>query len=250
MAKPENTQTTDMKGFWEDAHIQDKKYELTGSSAEGVLKFLNITDKMIRDSKTCLVIGVGFGHETYFFAKNGLQVSVLDISSKALKRVAQITQKQYLPDQLPEVPSDHFDLIVSHLVTQHMNNKDLADQINNCIRALKPDGTFAMQFSSRRKTNSDNMNQPIRASDQMAGFVCRSPRFMESLVRKNGGKITWQSWPIYFPHIRLHWYGVHIKKLSSREEKSGLLSQLHWFVKFAIYYLKAAGRKISGRQMQ
>jgi SAM-dependent methyltransferase len=228
---------SDMKQFWQEAHKKDMKYELTGSSAEGVIKFLNI-DQLIKEASDCLVIGVGFGYETKYLTNIGKRVSVLDISPEALDRVKDYTVNRYLPDQLEKIKAESFDLIISHLVTQHMPNKDLEHQINQSIRILKQNGTFAMQFASRYKDNNDGLTSDIPVPRMMAGLVSRSLKYMKSIINKFDGKITWRSTPIFLPHVGHHWYGIHIQKNKPMNKMHPWYDQPRWLLSYSFYILK------------
>ncbi len=228
----------DMDKFWEEAHADNKQYELTGASPKAILKFLNISEDILSNTRSCLVIGVGFGHETRYLAGLGINVSVLDISKNALQRVQDITLYQYLPNQLRLMHNNSFDLIISHLVTQHMSNKDLENQVRHCIRALKPEGIFAMQFASKRKDDVGGVID-IKATlqKQKDGLVSRSLPYMEKITADSGGKLTWRSFPIYFPHLKHSWVGIHIKRSTATSEKASVLSKYIWFWGLLASYL-------------
>lgn len=231
-----------MDKFWEEAHVGDKQYELTGAKPDAILKFLKLNKETIANAKSCLVIGVGFGHETRYLADLGMKVSVLDISKKALERVRDITVNQYLPSQLESIPDNSFDLIISHLVTQHMSNEGLEEQVQNCIRSLKPEGIFAMQFASKRKDVA--YSTKVTVQKQKDGLMSRSMPYMKNLVRESDGKVTWRSVPMYLPHLNHSWIGVHLKKAEATNENVSLLGQVWWFLDFSAYSVGLIFRRL------
>lgn len=221
-----------ISNFWNEAHVVGKKYELTGSEPELIFAFLNISPTLIQKSRKILVIGVGFGYETKFLHAMDKNVSILDISKVALEKFKSISSHQYLPEQLKEVKNSQFDLIISNLVTQHMNNDELRDQLTECVRLLKPEGIFAMQFASR-PSKYDDFGKPIPIEKQKAGLVLRSFSNMRSLVATCGGKIAWKSLPIYLPHYNHSWFGIHImKKSATKIEATTAVGQIRWLYRF------------------
>jgi len=72
-----------------------------------------------------LNIGVGQGHCTRALAGRGCEVSALDISRHALDKVASVIRAGYLASALHELPESAFDLAISFLVTQHVDDAAL-----------------------------------------------------------------------------------------------------------------------------
>ena len=124
-----------MKQWWDSIHekyneTKDFKF-LTNSNPILAVKNLNID--LIKDKKI-LEIGVGTGNSTKYYYDKGLEVSALDISDVALERVEQYIIKSYTPDDI--LPSKYFDIAVSNLVAQHMNDEDLSNQIKQVLESL------------------------------------------------------------------------------------------------------------------
>jgi len=203
----------DVKNFWEDAHINNTKLWLTGSGVEEVWGYMNIIDR-IEPNLMVLNIGVGLGVETTELTKKGVIIDVLDISEAAINRVKNITRKGYLASSIEELPINEYDIAVSHLVTQHINDATLADQIKYVVRSLKPDGIFAMQFAFLQDFDYEGKYDQIQNEDsQRGGGVVRSLDNIKKIVTSNGGQITWVSEIRNYDHTPTKWMYVHIKKI-------------------------------------
>jgi SAM-dependent methyltransferase len=172
---------------------------------------LNITNR-IAPGTLVLEIGVGGGTNTRELHARGLRVHVLDITSAALDKVRAFAEGQWLEPQIEFLPEGYFDIAISHLVTQHINNETLSRQIRYVLRALKTNGVFAMQFADRT-TGIDRASYIETLDCQKEGGVCRSPEMMKELVDASGGKITWVSKPQDFPG-GARWFSIHIRNKS------------------------------------
>jgi cyclopropane fatty-acyl-phospholipid synthase-like methyltransferase len=237
-----NQNNDELTCFWNDAQRQNKRFELTGSELRAVELFLNLSSKLKPNNKV-LNIGVGFGYCTRELVKRGLIVSALDISPLALSRVKDVIENRYTPKQLNQMPTNYFDVIISYLVTQHMTNQQLTIQLTECIRSLKTEGIFAIQFASSKSKNLTD-DKSINTNLMKRGMVTRSFTFMNHLVNSCGGIITWHSFPVYFPRYHLSWYGIHIKKISSEPENYTWLDSSVRFLSLVIYYLGLVIRRM------
>lgn len=197
-----------IKNFWENAHNMRTELWLSGYSLEKVWNGLNIINKLVPNIKV-LNIGVGLGNETIELSQHkDTIIDVLDISEKAIDSVKNITRAQYLSSNIFNLPINEYDIVVSHLVTQHMNDEDLNEQIKYVLRSLKPDGIFAMQFAF-----VDGVNMAPQGEDkQTAGSVIRSLSEIEKIVKNNNGYLSWISDVITFKHTASKWQYVHIKR--------------------------------------
>jgi dTDP-4-amino-4,6-dideoxygalactose transaminase len=143
-------------------------------------------------------------------AQRGCVVHALDICEAALNRVRNIVVKTWLPEQLADLPANTFDLAISNLVTQHMNDEDLVEQLCAVTRSLKPDGIFAMQFGyslSGKYGFYTAIPTMLKSGGQF-----RSLLRVDSLVEKNHGRIVWANKIGAFPEHNCGWYGIHIVK--------------------------------------
>lgn len=196
---------------WWDYHHKSKgnyQYWLTGSSGPEVWKYLNIS-RLIKPNRVVLNIGVGIGHCTKKLVTKKCRVHALDISPSALEKVAAITEKTWLPAALPDVPKDTFDLAISNLVTQHMADADLTQQISHVVRALKVNGVFAMQFAYIQDPAKNDVPIPEEETIKVGG-VGRSLEGMLRLVKQAGGNVVWAERIALFPGYNSGWYAIHI----------------------------------------
>ncbi|MGZ5435807.1 MAG: class I SAM-dependent methyltransferase [Pyrinomonadaceae bacterium] len=197
--------------WWNKCHSTDRNFSfwLTGSRGPEVWSSLKIEDR-IGPNQTVLNIGVGEGHCTRGLSERGCQVHALDISPMALAKISNCVVKTWLPSQLEEIPSDTFDLAISHLVTQHMSDTLLDQQLREVVRSLNAGGVFAMQFAYRLSGNEEEIEQSEASSKN--GGICRSLETMRSLVAGAGGRIVWSEKIGTFPEFDSGWHAIHIQK--------------------------------------
>jgi len=206
-----------MRDWWNKQQQDfDKRREvrfLANSSPCKIWEFLNIDNKIKKGTKV-LNIGVGTGRDTMLLhCQRGVEVSVLDISPLALKRVHRMA-KGYLSENLESVlPSDYFDLAISHLVSQHMGDRELLHQFRNVIRSIREKGIFALQFAWAEGVVVGGKR------DQELGECSRYDTRMEYLIDKAGGKVVYSVPPIIYKDRDwgkkkgdVVWFGVHISK--------------------------------------
>jgi SAM-dependent methyltransferase len=209
----------EIKDFWEEAHQKNEELWLTGSYLNQVWDPLNIMPKLSPGLKV-LNIGVGLGRDTSELKNSGAIVDVLDISQTALNRVRGITRNQYLSSNLSNLPINEYDVAVSHLVTQHMNDDDLNMQMKYVLQSLNSNGIFAMQFAFiDDDENTKNRYDLIYKNDfdrdpQQRGHMFRTLPEMTNIVTKNLGYISWTSDVRIYPHTPIKWYYVHIKRIN------------------------------------
>lgn len=177
---------SDLPGFWEQAHVDQKTLWLTGSHPQEVIDRLDVQTEVNQKNQEILDVGVGLGLMVKYLTDTGKKVSALDISLNALERVRHLVSGSYnIPADLPEKA---FGLVMHHLVAQHMSDTDLVSQMRNLIRSLTSSGLVAMQFASTV------MGQPsvsVQSTGlQATGGVTRSPQEMEELVRQAGGTVV------------------------------------------------------------
>jgi len=208
---------SEIKEFWEVAHKENKELWLTGSHLTSVWTPMKLMAKLASGIKV-LNVGVGLGKDTNELVNKGAIVDVLDISQTALDRVKATTRNQYISSNLDELPESEYDIAVSHLVSQHMNDDDLLDQIKYVLRSLKPEGIFAMQFAFIDETpvSVNHLNEVYKSVDDIPkdkkGHMFRSLLKMEDMVKKCGGEIIWVSDPRRYPNNPIKWYYIHMKK--------------------------------------
>jgi len=198
-------QTT--RSFWDEQHRLNNRANLTGSHPEGELGNLRAATRVRRGARV-LNVGVGLGNTTNVLIEAGCEVSILDISPLALERFAGRVQGAYLPEELPRLPDRYFDLALSHLVMQHMNDAALLPQIQHVVRSLTECGTFAFQFAVgwNQGTKSSRFPTPI---DEALPY-CRTLGWMTEVVEAAGGMVVFAELSENFPQYQFGWYVAHV----------------------------------------
>lgn len=207
---------TSVVDFWETCHDrtagEDLTWYITGSTPTEELGNLNV-GSFLSQPRSILVIGVGKGFTTQELARLGHRVDALDISHEALGKVKAITHRRFTPAQLGELPDSTYDLTLSHLVAQHMRDEDLALQLRHVFRSLRPDGTFAIQFTCALSADRFESKAPTD-NECMLGMVTRSLGKFERLVFDAGGEIRLVFQHSVYPGNNLCWYIAHLGKRS------------------------------------
>ena len=175
----------EIKVFWDDQHTNERKNTLSGCEYEETIKFLQVVDH-IKLGCTVLEVGVGLGYVTKGLFENGVRVSAVDISNIGLERVKKYCENVYNVENLGELPTEYFDLIICHNVVQHVPTNMLIYELGEFMRSLKKTGVFAVEFVSSNLF-ADNGKDPSYG-DMQAGRLCRTPAFLESIFNRFGGK--------------------------------------------------------------
>jgi cyclopropane fatty-acyl-phospholipid synthase-like methyltransferase len=196
-----------IKDFWENCHELGSIRYLTGSSGQEIWQELKIEDRIIPGSNV-LNIGVGTGRCTVDLKNVGVNVSVLDISQSAVEKVSSLCEHGYLSSGA--LPENYFDLAISHLVAQHMNDNDLTEQIRKVLLSLKDIGLFAIQIAcpiNNIPTLKDNIEFKMQE-----GSVLRTSDEIVEIVKQANGRIIFMEPTREFPHYGSVWLTVHIIK--------------------------------------
>lgn len=205
----------DIKEFWETAHKNNEELWLTGSYLNGVWSPMNLMNKL-KSYIRILNIGVGLGRETMELKEKNVIVDVLDISETALNRVKNITRNQFLSENLNTLPVNEYDVIVSHLVTQHMSDNDLNEQLKYVIPSLNENGVFGMQFAFINDNDTDELNRVynnvLTLEKEKKGHMFRTLDQMKKMIDENNGIITWVSDIVNYSHTPIKWYYINIMK--------------------------------------
>ena len=179
--------TTDVELFWDKCHAQNIKDSLSGCEYDETIDFLKVRGCIV-PGDSVLEVGVGLGYVTKGLYENKLIVSALDISEVALERIKNYCEATYLLDELEKLPSDYFDLIICNNVVQHVRTDLLIEELNNLIRSLKPGRVFSVEFVS--SIGFEDNGQAPSYDETIGGGLCRTPKFLESLIETAGGKCT------------------------------------------------------------
>lgn len=170
----------DKKEIWENAHKENYKWLLTGSSPEKVYSFHDVKPTKNQD---IMEIGIGLGGSIQYLSEHN-NVTAVDISQSALDRVSGIADTFLTPDMI-EIPDGSMDWGLCHLVIQHCNDDMTRFILTEASKKIKPDGFFSFQFAYLPDPNvsmEDKYNETI--SDDLLFF--RGLEEMESIVNDCG----------------------------------------------------------------
>jgi hypothetical protein len=137
-----------IENFWDVSHKNSISLWLTGSDPNYIIQYYKLSD-FLDSKRKILNVGVGLGTCTNFYFKLGHEISAFDISKEALNRVRSFTHQTYLTSEIDLVPDGYFDLIIQHLVVQHMSYKDFATQFKHLIKKIdNRSGKYCIQFAT------------------------------------------------------------------------------------------------------
>lgn len=202
-----------VKDFWEKAHADSAQEWLSGTRLNELRINLQL-DGILKENIKVLNIGVGLGTCTKELVDMGCIIDVLDISDIAIEKVKNITRKQFLATYEYGLPKNYYDLAISYLVVQHMNDKNLNKQMKYVIRSLKEDGVFALQFAfiedkEIMKRDYERIQGEIA---ETTGGVIRPLEDIQKFAEENGGYLSWISDVCHSEHTIAKWQFVHIKR--------------------------------------
>lgn len=176
--------------FWDDAHQRNAHLWLTGSDPSEVLNRFGVEDETIRtstasDNTRVLDVGVGEGLMSMFLSQNGCYHDCLDISANAFTKVGNTCRNTFL--DASDLVSESYDLVMHHLVAQHMSHSNLTNQIHQLVRSLRSGGVIMIQYSA---TSDLTLQEDDSDSHQKMGAVTRNPEWFSNAIRDlNGAEI-------------------------------------------------------------
>jgi len=129
----------------------DRTYEGSGDffgkdpSELAVSALPTFKDNKIR---TVLELGCGQGRDTWFFARNGLEVTALDYSEAGIcqmkekaKEGGNVSLKVHDARNPLPFPEASFDAVYSHMFfTMEFSEEEVAKMLTECLRVLRPGG--------------------------------------------------------------------------------------------------------------
>lgn len=177
----EATSSTD---FWENAHRSGSHLWISGTPPKEIYARLNVSRFLSHDKLLILNVGVGEGYCEVDLTNKGHFVDSLDISPSALFRVRKYVREGFLSAH--DLPSNRYDLIIHHLVAQHMSCKDLEVQVAQLVRSLNPTGVIALQFASSQSDHTlitSNQSESVL----MQGGVLRSQTSIQRITDRSLG---------------------------------------------------------------
>jgi len=123
-----------------------------------------------------------------------------------------------------DLPSDHFDIVYSFLVTQHMPEDDILLQFPNVIRSLKREtGRFFVQFAGSTVKDENNIKIRDTCVDERGvntegippGIqrMVRTKEYAKKLTRDCGGTVIRVAGDKDFAQFKSYWYYLAVKRV-------------------------------------
>lgn len=198
----------EMQAFWQRQHINKDQLFLSGNG-QVTTEILQIKGEIFDSAQTMLNVGIGLAVFEDYCLSVGKIIDCLDIAPAARDRVIDRVRQVYLDPN--ELPSAEYDLITELLVAQHLDDPTLESHLSNCLRALKPDGIYAIQLPAFFDPAEADLANMVHAME--SGSVCRSISWVDDLARKHHGQIIHIGWRGNFPQYNSIWYIYHLKRL-------------------------------------
>jgi len=133
------------KQLWEKYHSENSIMNLGNYDLFSIRDYMEISE-LLTTGKTVLYVGVGTGTALKQLHELGCIIHSLDIAENARSK-AEPYSRFWLESEFENMPDDSFDVIIHHLVAQHLSNHQLERHVSNAIRCLKPTGILAMQYA-------------------------------------------------------------------------------------------------------
>ena len=186
-------------GVWDYQHAEDNKKSLSNCQYQETLDFLHLNNVLKQGDKV-LEVGVGMGHVTNGFRERGFSISGFDISPIGLERVRNVCDAVYAFEDLENIPSNTFDVVLCNNVAQHMPTPLLSYEMFHFIRILKKDGLLAVKsvatdIMEDTGDDSELVVQHIKIPrpdgklkcDESIGCFCRSVVCFAKIIDRCGG---------------------------------------------------------------
>jgi len=197
---------------WNGVHRVHHPGALSGSDPLIVLQ-QHLVAHMIRSGLVTLDIGVGLGGMSRHLHSQGCVVDALDVADTAEETVREYIRNFYVADDIITLPNNEYNLAISNIVAQHMNEKNLRDQIQHVFRALKPGGLFSLHMAGATESHLSNITGPIPKG--MDGAMCRDPEYALAMIDdviKTGYNARMLAHQMAWPQYKSYWYFIHITK--------------------------------------
>jgi 2-polyprenyl-3-methyl-5-hydroxy-6-metoxy-1,4-benzoquinol methylase len=202
----------DVKDFWEESHIFQSELWLTGTDPGWLFDYHDINDVLSSKQPKLKILNVGVGKGTCTKAlyDTGHEIYALDISETALENISKYVEKSYLASSPSDLPTEYFDLVIHHLVSQHMSILDLREQSKHLARSLKIGGILSMQTATFEDAKRNDVNDSPRNCKK--GSVGRSEKEIRNIFNIEGLNITEVTLTHTFPEYGSAWFRVKVTK--------------------------------------
>ena len=168
-----------LQEFWNESHKTQNLRWLTNSNPESELEFLDFD--LNKSSQTrILVVGVGTGSTANYLADRFKFVDAIDISEIALQNLSPKIKYRFTTNNYNLIPDRKYDVVLHHLVAQHMSTKELLLQIIELEKKLDFFGEIRMQIASSVLEDRNDIEE--LEENQRIGKVLRSPEKLVSEI--------------------------------------------------------------------
>ncbi len=203
---------------WDNHHLKNEIGALSGCQYQDTIDTSFVADKL-KPGDRVLEIGVGMGYVTKGLRDNGYTVSGFDIAPLALRRVRKYCEAIYNFDQLQDLPSNYFDIIICMNVAQHVPTPSLYYELFHFIRSLKKTGVMTINCIATdvMEDTGDDPNLIIKdpriglKGHQLdsggIGCFCRTKEYFAKIIDRCGGsaKLMMEkpcdSWHITYSYV-------------------------------------------------
>ena len=134
--------------YWDDYYKNDKAPMEASLFAQWIMKY-------VKKGKNLLELGCGNGRDSIFFYKNGLNVTAIDASSKAINSLSEKYNKEgnicFICDDFvcsSAIFSGQYDYVYSRFSLHAINKVQETEVIKNIYKVLKEGGEFFIEVRS------------------------------------------------------------------------------------------------------
>lgn len=194
------------RAAWDGWHSRG---EVESTSPEALL---HLHEVVISPGMVFLDVGVGVGAMAKAAVEWGAVVDALDVSEVAGQQLSGVVRRFYLAAEIEELPTEEYDLALSHLVAQHMLDQELRQQSEHIYRALRPGGVFTIQFAGSDQGAADR----LLPSTDCVGHMVRSPDEAFQCLHHRPGEARLirdpERWADTNTGIATYYYYIHVTK--------------------------------------
>ena len=211
-----------MERNWQVYHQQQKVTALTGSHLAAYYLYHDLSPSRFSPGTKILEVGIGLGHAVREMEAHGCEVHVMDICQRAIETVQNVVARSYLHRDAHQLPSDYFDVIMHHLVTQHMSEADLRWQLPHVIRSLKASGKLHIQWAGSDVPGENDLRESIVGEEglpdvqntpsMMGGRMCRSEEHAIELIEHAGGRVVRVTDRRKWPQYASSWFSMEVER--------------------------------------
>ncbi|MBI3033012.1 class I SAM-dependent methyltransferase [Candidatus Woesearchaeota archaeon] len=108
----------------------------------------------VKNCKTLIDIGCGLGQDALYFSRQGLDVTAVDFSEQAIKKLKEKANKKhnitFLCQDIKKLsfPENSFDCIYAHLSLHYFDDATTTKVFNNLYKLLKKEGILFIKCKS------------------------------------------------------------------------------------------------------